>query len=351
MGAIATKEGINSVKKLLSENQDKIVAALGNAIDPEYFVSVAITCVARTPKLLECTKASLFGALLASAQLRLVPDGVLGHAYLVPYGDKVVFIVGYKGLRELVLRTDKFKDLRARVVYENDRFSFTYGMAEKLEHVPAQGERGEMKAVYAVAEHTSGGANIEVLFKDEIESHRDQYSKSWKKADSAWQTAEDRMWEKTAIRRLAGRLPMSIEVQRAFAQEEKMSAGLNIETGEIIDINPDKKAGTNGGIQSLTEDLEKRNGKNGNSAEPEDDIPIEERTPYEKNKAFVISHLEEQCPESPDSRSKLLRSYVESSKITIQSNTLALIDLPSELKADDLAILAEFIRQEILTPV
>lgn len=343
-----TQEGINSVRRMLEENQGKLSSALGKSIPPEYFCSAVVTCISRSPRLMQCSQESLMSALLTSAQLRLIPDGVLGHAYLVPYGDKVVFIVGYKGLRELVLRTDKFKDLRARVVYENDLFSFTYGMAEKLEHVPAQGERGEMKAVYAVAEHTGGGANIEVMFKDEIESHRDQYSKSWKKADSAWQTAEERMWEKTAIRRLAGRLPMSIEVQRAFAQEEKMGAGLDIETGEIIDITPDKKAGTNGGIQSLTEDLEKRNGKNGNGAEPEDD----RLTPYEKNKAFVISHLEEKCPANlSDSRSKLLRSYVERSKITIQSNTLALIDLTSELKADDLAILAEFIREEILAPV
>jgi len=240
MGAIATQEGLDSVRSLLTENRDKIATALGKAIDPEYFVSVAITCVARTPKLLECTQTSLFGALLAAAQLRLVPDGVLGQAYLVPYGGEVVFIPGYKGLRELVLRTGKYIDLRARVVYENDDFQFTYGMAENLIHKPAQKDRGEMVFVYAVAEQEKG-SNIEVLSKQDVEEHRDQYSKSWKNKDSAWQTAPKRMWEKTAIRRLAARLQMSIQVQKAFAYEERMNAGLDLETGEIIDITSTSK--------------------------------------------------------------------------------------------------------------
>ena len=350
MNQVATKEGIDSVRTLLLEHKDKIGIALGKAIDPEYFVSVAITCVARTPRLLECTKASLFGALLASAQLRLIPDGVLGQAYLVPYGGEVVFIPGYKGLRELVLRTGKYIDLRARVVYENDEFEYTYGMKEILTHKPAKKDKGEMVAVYAVAEQENG-QNIEVLSKEDIEEHRNQYSKSWKKKDSAWQTAPKRMWEKTAIRRLAGRLQMSIEVQRAFAVEERMDAGLDLETGEIIDIESGKEEDSGNGLASITKDLEE---KNGNGAGGEDDIPLDEiaiktSTRYEKNKAFVIAHLEEKFPDSSESRAKLLRSYVELSKIEMNANALALMDLPTELKSTDLAILAEFIEAEILT--
>lgn len=303
MGAIATKEGIDSVRKLLGDNQDKIAIALGKAIDPEYFVSVAITCVVRTPKLLECTRASLFGALLASAQLRLVPDGVLGQAYLVPYKDKVVFIPGYKGLRELVLRTGKYIDLRARVVYENDEFEYTYGVKETIFHNPAKKDKGEMIAVYAVAEQEKG-ANIEVLYKEDIEEHRNQYSKAWKKEDSAWQTATARMWEKTAIRRLAGRLQMSVEAQTAFGYEERMNAGLDLETGEVLDIDP--VVSEENALDALTEDLEKRNEE---EAGGENDLPIE--STYQTEKEFIIKYLNKCSPNSAKKQLEKLKYFCD----------------------------------------
>ena len=306
MTALATEAGLNSVKSLLEENQNKLSTALGNAIDPEYFVGVALTCVAKTPKLLECTRTSLFGALLDAAQLRLVPDGVLGQAYLVPYGNEVVFIPGYKGLRELVLRTGKYIDLRARVVYENDDFEYTYGLKETLIHNPAKKDRGKMVAVYAVAEQENG-ANIEVLYKEEVQEHRDQYSKSWKHKDSAWQTAPKRMWEKTAIRRLAGRLQMSIQVQRAFAYEERMNAGLDLETGDIIDLPVEPLKDGEGGVESLTKDLEKRNKQNETGGQ--NDLPL--GTAVQKERESILKFLNDYSANDMKKQLKKLKYFCD----------------------------------------
>jgi len=209
---------------------------LQGQIPPEYFSLVAVNCIQKTPKLLACTTESLLSSLLEAAQLQLIPDGVLGHAYLVPYGGKVVFIPGYKGLRELALRTGAYADVRARVFYEKDGFKYEYGSHEFVNLNPAEKDKGEMRGAFAVADLIGGAGPVEVIFKQEIEEHRDQYSKSWQKADSAWQTAPARMWEKTAIRRLAGRLKMSVNIQKILAREDLMLAGRDLDTGDVIDI-------------------------------------------------------------------------------------------------------------------
>ena len=271
MANIATKEGLNTVRHLLKSNQAKLASALGANITPEYFSRVFLTSVERTPKLLQCSQNSLLGSLMDIAQLRLTPDGILGHAYLVPYKTTAVCIIGYKGLRELVLRTGKYRDLRSRVVYEKDKFSYSYGMNEKLEHIPADGDRGEPVAVWAIAEHMDGGTNIEVMTAHAVIKHRNQYAPGWRKDDSAWQTNPDSMWEKTSIRKLCKRLSMSVEVQKILAKEERMEAGLDVETGEVIDIEPNTDGGADpdkkpegDGVDDLVKDLE----KTPNNAEP-----------------------------------------------------------------------------------
>lgn len=264
MANIATTTGFNTVRQMLKDNQPKIASMLGEAITKEYFSAAVMNCIGGNAKLLACTEQSLMSALLTAARLRLVPDGVLGHAYLVPYSHTATLIPGYKGIRELVLRTNKYKDLRARVVYAGDYFKFNYGMAETVEHVPSEGTRGAALAVYAVAELADGsGANIEVMRKLEVEAHRDKYAKGLEKADSAWNTAPDRMWEKTVMLRLCRRLPMTVEVQSIFEVEEKMNAGVDLKTGKIIDVEPVKKPDNGGSkLESVTSNLKKRNKEN-----------------------------------------------------------------------------------------
>ena len=144
------------VGNALKMNQNRIIAKLGDSIKWEYFCSTFLTAVEKQPKLLQCTQVSLIKAALDLSQLRLISDGVLGEAYIVPYGQTASVIVGYRGLVQLCLRSPLVKKIGARVVYQNDLFKYEYGLNEACVHVPTEEEPGEMRGVYATFEMSDG---------------------------------------------------------------------------------------------------------------------------------------------------------------------------------------------------
>lgn len=243
MSKEVTTTGKNMVRDLLESRKQEFGKALSNNINPDQFVRAALTMIQNSPKLMECTQSSLYSSLMQAASLSLSPDGMLGQAYLVPYGGRAQLIIGYKGLRELALRTNKYRDVLARVVYDRDKFKIEYGSNESLFHEPYEGDRGEMRGAYAMATTMDGAHLFCFMWKSEIEEHRDQYSKSWKKSDSMWQTATGRAWEKTLLRRLCGnRLQLSVVVQGQLYREDAIAAGIELpseDMGDVIDIPSD----------------------------------------------------------------------------------------------------------------
>ncbi len=211
---------IDSVRAALELMKPQMAMALPKHLTPDRLLRVAVSAVQTTPKLLECDRTSLYASIMTAAQLGLEPDGVLGQAYLVPYGNKVQFIVGYKGLLTLARNSGEVESIAARTVHANDRFSYAYGLEEKLEHDPAPGERGPVVFVYAVARLKSGGHHFEVLSRDEVEKVRQRAPGG---NSPAWKDHWDEMAKKTAIRRLAKFLPLS--VQKAAAIEEQYELG------------------------------------------------------------------------------------------------------------------------------
>lgn len=229
--------------------------ALPSHVDPMYFSRVAYTYVAQNPRLLQCDKQSLYSSFMTLAQLGLAPEGVLGQAYIVPFKGKAQPIVGYKGLITLARNSGEISTISARTVYENDKFAYEYGLEEKLVHVPADGMRGAMKYVYAIAKYRDGGHNFVVLSKADVDKIRDQ-SEGWKAykskkiQDNPWATSYEAMAEKTAIRKLNNVLPKS--VQRAVALEEGFDRGKStyIRDGQVeeSDLETDLQANTTGNL-------------------------------------------------------------------------------------------------------
>ena len=77
---------------------------------------VAVNCVAKTPALQKCSPTSLLRSVMFAAEVGLEPGGALGHMYLVPFGNDVTPIIGYRGLLELARRTGQVREVRAVVV-------------------------------------------------------------------------------------------------------------------------------------------------------------------------------------------------------------------------------------------
>ena len=245
--AVKPAEKINTIKGLLDRYAGEFKKALPKHVTVERFMRVAFMAVRNNPALLECTPESLVSACMTAAQLGLEPDGILGHAYLVPYNNRTLnrkdaqFQVGYKGLIALARRSGEVRSIAAHVVHEKDYFDYAYGLNEKLEHRPAVGERGKPIAVYAVAHFKDGGHAFEVMQAEDVEKNRKKSKAGNDKNDKPigiWAEYTDEMWRKTAIRRLAKYLPLSVEFQRAAAMDEALDLGYDAASIAAIPARP-----------------------------------------------------------------------------------------------------------------
>jgi recombination protein RecT len=192
--------------------------------------------------LLEADRTSLWQAATTAAVLGLVPDGVTGQGYLVPFRGKVQFIAGYRGLITLAYQAGIL--MEGRVVHEHDLFSYQYGSDPKLQHCPVQdgSDAGKLVAVYAVARSNVMPTTFDVVLHDEIIAIRNA-SSGYKAmgGNSPWATNFDAMARKTAIRRLGHRMPLVTDTRLAdafridAAVEQGRSAYINTDDRDVIE--------------------------------------------------------------------------------------------------------------------
>jgi recombination protein RecT len=208
-----------NIIQLIERQKPEIAKALPEAIGVERFSRTVLTEIRRTPKLLECSPESLLGAMMLSAQLGLEP-GPLGQVYLVPFKKAVEFVIGYRGYIDLAYRSGQVKDVAAALVREGDEFTYQYGTAPKLLHVPEgpSGER-EIEAAYAVARLRTGGTVFAVIYEDDW-AKAQKRSAAGSKNVGPWVEHRPAMIRKTAVRRLEPMLPKSPLFAQAIERDE-----------------------------------------------------------------------------------------------------------------------------------
>ena len=185
--------------------REQVALALPKHMTPERFSRIALTALQRTPKLQDCTQASLFKCLLDLSAAGLEPDG--RRAYLIPYGTECTLILSYMGMIELVRRSGDVVSIRSELVCENDEFSWENG---KITHkVEWRKPRGEIQAVYAEAVLKSGETQTATMTKDEVDAIR---KRSRSGSSGPWMTDYGEMAKKTSLRRLCKLLPLASEI-------------------------------------------------------------------------------------------------------------------------------------------
>lgn len=226
---------VQSVRGLLEKAVPQIRIALPRHLSADRMLRIAMTSIQKTPALLDCSPQSLLAAVIGAAQLGLEPDGVLGHAYLVPYGKDAQLIVGYRGMIDLARRSGQIVSIHARAVHQKDDFKWAYGLSENLEHKPFDGENpGPLTHVYAVAKLKDGGVQFEVMARRDVDAIR---TRSRAGQSGPWKTDYEEMAKKTVIRRLFKLLPVSVEMARAAALDEAVDVGLPQDLGDVIDTS------------------------------------------------------------------------------------------------------------------
>jgi recombination protein RecT len=190
--------------------------------------------------LLEADAMSLHQAAMTACQLGLEVDGITGQGYLVPFKGKVQFMPGYKGLITLAFRAGFI--VEGHCVYENDLFSYHYGLDPMCNHAPAQSgqERGRLVATYATARSRIVPSVFRVMEMGDITKIRDGSAGYRGMGNSSpWATHFEVMAMKSAVRAVAGRLPQLSDASLMKALRlEPTEDGVTAlsDEGEIIDI-------------------------------------------------------------------------------------------------------------------
>lgn len=228
---LVPEPGVVNVQRALREIQPALAAALPSHLKSERMIRIAMTAIRKNRALLNCDLRSFVGAILQAAQLGLEPDGVLGEAYLIPFGKECTLIPGYKGLLKLARQSGQISSITARAVHAKDEFVFEFGLQEDLKHVPSREEEpGPLTDVYAIARLKDGGVQVDVMTSADVNRIRDK-SQGYQNArrfnkPTPWDEHYDEMAKKTVIRRLCKLLPASVELARAVAIDEAADAGV-----------------------------------------------------------------------------------------------------------------------------
>lgn len=203
-----------TIKAFIEARSGAIAELVPRHLSPDRLIKVLLNSIYKTPKLQECTASSLMQCALTAAELGLEPGGALGHAYLVPYKTTATFIIGYRGLVELMRRSGQLSSIRAVVVHARDKFSYREGIEQVIEHEPLlEGDPGPLRFVYAVAKLKDGSVQCEFMTRAQVDGIR---ARSRSGNDGPWVTDFEEMAKKTVIRRIAKVLPLSSEAEKAL---------------------------------------------------------------------------------------------------------------------------------------
>lgn len=229
----------------LKKMKPELEKALPKHVNPDRILRIALTSIRVTPKLRSCEPMSFLAAIMQSAQLGLEPNTPLGEAYLIPYGGKCQFQIGYRGVITLAQNTGLYRSIYAHPVYANDKFSYELGLHKDLKHIPNDEPEGEPIYYYAVYHLLNGGFDFSVWSRKKVEYHRDKYSKSAKFADSSWKTDFDAMALKSVVKSVLNYAPKSIELAKQLAMDETIKTGIAPDMSEVpqeeFDITPEKE--------------------------------------------------------------------------------------------------------------
>lgn len=268
---VAKDAGIGNVKKFFESQKATLLAVLPQHVNADRMLKIALGAMRTTPKLMNCTVESLFGAIVQCSQLGLEPNTPLGHAYLIPFDNKragkteVQIVFGYKGLVDLARRSGQIVSISAHEVCQKDHFEYEYGLDEKLVHRPALGARGDVIAFYAVAKLVGGGYAFEVMSRAQIEDIRDasqNYKFARDKGNTVWGQHFVEMGRKTVLRRLFKYLPVSIELATAATLDGKVDHDTQsldtVLSGEYQVVDDDAPTSGDDDQQALPHDPDER---------------------------------------------------------------------------------------------
>lgn len=190
---------------------------LGDKEVARNFIANITTAVSNNPMLQNCDAGSIISAGLMAESLKLSLSNSLGYCYLIPYGNKAQFQLGWKGFLQLAQRSGQYKKIGVREVHKGeylgqdefgeDEFKFSHDF-----------DNEEVVGYFAYFELLNGFKKTLYWTKEQCEKHGRRYSKAYSKL---WTTDFDTMAQKTVLKQLISKWGvMSIELQKAVQSDQ-----------------------------------------------------------------------------------------------------------------------------------
>ena len=210
---------------------------------PQFMASI-VNLVSSDANLQACQPVSVIQACVMAATMDLPVDKNLGYAWIIPYGNKATFQIGYKGYIQLALRSGQYKAINVISVHEGELVEWN-PLTEELKIDFSQKKSDAVIGYAGYFELLNGFRKAVYWGKEDITAHRKKFSKS--KSGGVWDTNFDAMAKKTVVRNLLSKWGiLSIAMQTAESIETKAEDEtaqepvlVNPDTGEVIDLDAD----------------------------------------------------------------------------------------------------------------
>jgi recombination protein RecT len=177
------------------------------------FISSVLSVANNNALLKKAKPQSVLNAAVIAATLDLPINQNLGFAYIVPYKDEAQFLLGFKGLVQLAMRSGQYKTINVNEVYEGEikvvnRFIGEYEFPERTSD--------KIVGYMAYFKLVNGFEKYLYMSKEDCEKHGKKYSQTFKRGGGLWSTDFDAMAKKTVLKMLLSKFGiLSIEMQRA----------------------------------------------------------------------------------------------------------------------------------------
>jgi len=208
---------IQRVENWLEKSGPTLLQLLPGNIDQDRFLRNVSSQVKMNPAIQNCRPDTIISAIIRATHLGL-DIGVLGSAWIVPYGNQANLVIGYAGLIDLANRSGTVSAIHSGVVRKNDFYKRTEdGFSHDYDAFAGTAERGEVVGSYCLVDLKNGSRQIETMNMEDIEQVR---SGSRSGNNGPWVHYFEEMAKKSVIRRALKRIKLSPEVQEAIQSSD-----------------------------------------------------------------------------------------------------------------------------------
>lgn len=213
---------ISKMKAILNAaNTQERLATYMDKADSKAFVMSVLNLYTGDMILQNCDPNLCLAECMKAAALSLPIAKQLGYCYIIGYGGKPAFQMGYKGWLQLAIRSGLYATITAFEVYEGQNPQFNK-ITEEFTYDEDGATSENVIGYFARFELKSGFHKALYWTKEKVLAHAKRYSQAYKagKKDSPWFTAPDAMGCKTVLLQILTKYGiMSTVMQNQYLEE------------------------------------------------------------------------------------------------------------------------------------